>query len=225
MEPLHTFRFPPVETADEEGLLFYGADLSPDCLVQAYRSGIFPWYSISDVPFWYAPDPRAVLYPEHLHCSRSMAKVLRQERFSFRLNTSFEQVIRDCADIVRPGSESTWISEDFIQAYTKLHRLGLAHSAEAWIGSELAGGLYGVALGGVFFAESMFSRVTNASKAVFIRLVQHLQSCGYHLLDCQVMNPHLASLGVREISRAEFMSQLNRGLQLKPSRDCWPRPR
>lgn len=204
-------QFPSVTDADEDGLLAIGGDLSPGRLLQAYHKGIFPWYSVEGVPFWYAPDPRFVLFPEELIISKSMKQVLRQGTFEFTFNTAFGRVIRNCAGIERKAGNETWISEDFIQAYTFLHGQGHAVSAEAWQDGRLAGGLYGILLDGIFCGESMFSTVSNASKFAFIALVQLLQEKGVSLIDCQVHTSHLESLGARNISRQEYMTLLANG--------------
>lgn len=201
-------QFPEVTEADEDGLLAIGGDLSPERLLHSYRSGIFPWYSVEGIPFWYAPDPRFVLFPEELKISKSMQQVLRRGEFTFAINRSFEAVIRQCAGIVRKGADETWISHDFIAAYTRLHREGHALSAEAWQEGRLVGGLYGVLLPGIFCGESMFAEVSNASKFAFISLVQRLQTQGVQLIDCQVHTPHLESLGARNISRQQYMALL-----------------
>lgn len=200
--------FPPVVEADEDGLLAIGGDLSPERLLLSYRSGIFPWYSVENVPFWYAPDPRFVLFPEELKISKSMKQILQRGDFQFKVNTAFENVIRQCATIKRKAGNETWISEDFILAYTHLHRQGHALSAEAWQDGKLVGGLYGVLLDGIFCGESMFSEVSNASKFAFISLVQALQQKGIKLIDCQVYTAHLESLGARNISRQQYMALL-----------------
>lgn len=200
--------FPPVVEADEDGLLAIGGDLSPERLLLSYRNGIFPWYSVENVPFWYAPDPRFVLFPEELKISKSMKRILQRGDFQFKVNTAFENVIRQCATIKRKAGNETWISEDFILAYTQLHRQGHALSAEAWQDGRLVGGLYGVLLDGIFCGESMFSEVSNASKFAFISLVQALQQKGIKLIDCQVYTAHLESLGARNISRQQYMALL-----------------
>ncbi|GAA4462805.1 leucyl/phenylalanyl-tRNA--protein transferase [Nemorincola caseinilytica] len=200
--------FPPVENALPDGLLAAGGDLSADKLLLAYRNGIFPWYNEDEPPLWWCPDPRFVLYPAGLRVSKSMRQVLRSGTFEFRMNTGFAQVIRHCMQVPRPGQDGTWISPDVAHAYTQLHRLGHAHCAEAWQDGQLVGGLYGVWLGKVFFGESMFSRVSNASKFAFINWVQHLQQHGVQLIDCQVHTAHLQSLGARMIPRKEFVEMV-----------------
>lgn len=200
--------FPPVEMAQEDGLLAYGGDLSVERLLLAYRSGIFPWFNEDEPPLWWSPDPRMVLFPEELVVSKSMRSVLRKEVFEFKVDTAFEEVIRACAATPRPGQDGTWITDDIIHAYTELHRLGYAHSAEAWQDGMLVGGLYGIRLGHAFFGESMFSHVPNASKAAFIQYVQLLAADGVEIIDCQVYTAHLESLGARGIGREEFLGKI-----------------
>jgi leucyl/phenylalanyl-tRNA--protein transferase len=200
--------FPSPEQSLEDGLLAIGGDLSPKRLLLAYRSGIFPWYNEEDPILWWSPDPRFVLYPDDLRISHSMRQVLKRGRFEYRSNTVFEAVMRGCASAPRSGDGGTWISEDMIAAYMRLHELGYAHSAEAWLDGELAGGLYGVRLGNIFFGESMFSRVSNASKVAFIHLVQALGEDGVKLIDCQMHTAHLESLGATAIPRKAFLQHL-----------------
>jgi len=197
--------FPPVRSALKEpnGLLAAGGDLSPERLLDAYRRGIFPWYSEGDPILWWSPDPRMVLFPRELKISRSLGKTLRNRLYEARFDSAFEEVIKSCA-APRKGEAGTWISEAMIQAYLELHRLGHAHSVETWIDGDLAGGLYGVAVGRVFFGESMFSRVRDASKIALAALVAHLDSTGFGLIDCQMHTRHLETLGAREIPRARF---------------------
>lgn len=201
--------FPPLEKAldDPNGLLAVGGDLSPQRLIEAYRSGIFPWFNEDEPIFWWSPDPRMVLFPEELKISRSLRKTLHKDYYQIRTDTAFMQVMQACA-APRKGQSGTWIHPEMIAAYTALHGMGLAHSVETWIDGELVGGLYGVALGKVFFGESMFSRSTDASKIAFVHLVKQLQYWEFGLIDCQVKTHHLASLGAREISRASFSRQL-----------------
>lgn len=202
------FQFPPLYKADEEGLLLIGGSVTPERVLEAYPKGIFPWYSEDDVPLWWSPNPRFVLFPEELHISRSMHKLLAKNVFEFRINTAFEEVITACATVPRDGQNGTWITQEMKEVYTDLHRKGYACTAEAWHKGELAGGVYGILLGKVFFGESMFSRETNASKFAFIKWVQYLQQKGVQLVDCQVYTPHVESLGARLISRDDFVSLL-----------------
>ena len=203
--------FPPVEQAETEpdGLLAVGGDLSPEPLLNAYRHGIFPWFSDDQPILWWSPNPRTVLYPEQLKISRSLAKTLRNKPFRISFNHCFSDVIRACAE-PRPESPGTWITEDMIQAYIRLHQLGHAHSIEVWFEGKLVGGLYGVAIGQVFFGESMFSRAADASKIALVSLCQSLEERRFRMIDCQVYSSHLISLGAVEISRAQFCEQLNR---------------
>lgn len=200
--------FPPVENANAEGLLAVGGDLSPERLTLAYRKGIFPWFNDDSLILWWSPDPRMVLFPENLRISKSMRKVLRQDQFNITRNKSFREVVEACAAIERPGQDGTWITAAMIDAYSELHRRGLAHSYEVWEGDELVGGLYGVSVGNVFCGESMFSLRSNASKAGFIRFVQDVAAQGYTLIDCQVYTEHLESLGAEEIPRETYLAYL-----------------
>lgn len=202
-------RFPPVERAltEPNGLLAAGADLSVPRLLEAYQSGIFPWYSDGQPLLWWSPDPRMVLLPPELRISRTLKKCLAKRDYEMRADTCFEDVIRACA-APRPGQEGTWITEDMIAAYSALHRAGRAHSVETWFGGELAGGLYGVALGRMFFGESMFTRAPDASKIALAHLVRQLERWGYGMIDCQMTTAHLTRFGAREIPRAEFMRKL-----------------
>lgn len=201
--------FPPLSTAlrRPNGLLAAGGDLSVERLLAAYRRGIFPWYSDGEPILWWSPDPRMVLFPDELKVSRSLRKTLRKAPFALRADASFREVIQKCSE-PRSDQPGTWITAEMKQAYGLLHRMGIAHSVEAWRDGELVGGLYGVALGKVFFGESMFSRVTDASKVAFVHLVAHLKACGFRLIDCQMRTPLLAAFGAREIARSEFTSQL-----------------
>ncbi len=200
--------FPSVQEASPEGILAIGGDLSPERLVLAYRSGIFPWYSEGDPIIWYSPDPRMVLFPEKLKISKSMRQVMKKSEFSITFNQDFRNVIANCQHIIRKDQGGTWITEDMKVAYIKLHEMGVAKSVEVWRNNELVGGLYGIDLGTVFCGESMFSTESNTSKLAFIFLVQKLQKARYKLLDCQVYNEHLASLGAEEISRKEFLKYI-----------------
>ncbi len=200
--------FPPVDEATDDGLLAVGGDLGIERLILAYENGIFPWYNEGEEPMWFAPDPRFVLFPDELKLSKSMKQVINKGAFEFRVNTAFDQVIDNCATVARKDQPGTWISHDIKNAYTSLHRLGLAHSAEAWQGDKLVGGLYGVLLGNVFYGESMFSLLSNASKFAFISCVNLLKSKGIQLIDCQIHTPHLESLGARMIPRIDFMNLL-----------------
>ena len=203
--------FPEVELALQEpdGLLAVGGDLSSERLLYAYRNGIFPWYGDDQPILWWSPDPRLVLFPEELKVSRSLGKTLRKQQFSITLDTAFEQVIHACAE-PRPGQAGTWITNEMAAAYIRLHEQGHAHSVECWLEGELVGGLYGLAQGYVFFGESMFAQVADASKVGFVTLVRHLQQQGFRLIDCQVHTGHLESLGAKLIPRRDFVRLLKR---------------
>jgi leucyl/phenylalanyl-tRNA--protein transferase len=204
------FAFPPLHLADEEGLLLVGGRVTPQRVLEAYKKGIFPWYNEDDVPLWWSPDPRFILFPTELHISRSMQKMLRKNIFTFHFNKAFEEVITACAGIPRRDQDSTWITTEMKNVYTELYHLGFAVSAESWHEEELVGGMYGIRIGKVFFGESMFSRRTNASKFAFIHCVQQLAAEGVQLIDCQVHTPHVATLGARLIPRKDFIVLLNR---------------
>jgi len=201
--------FPPVHLAEPDGLLAMGGDLSPERLLLAYRSGIFPWYEESPV-LWWCPDPRFVLFPGELKISKSIRPLLNRDEFIFTINTAFAQVINACKVTERPGQEGTWITNEVEQAYNKLHQLGHAHSAEVWKNNDLVGGLYGIRIGKVFFGESMFSKLSNASRFAFIRYVQQLQQEGVELIDCQVHTEYLESMGARMIDRSVFSGLLEK---------------
>lgn len=202
--------FPDVALAlsEPDGLLAAGGRLSPHRLLNAYRLGIFPWYSAGQPILWWSPDPRAVLYPEALHISRSLAKTLRKGDYTVSFDQAFAEVIHQCAQ-PRADGLGTWLTEEMIEAYCQLHRLGHAHSIETWHRGILVGGLYGVAIGRVFFGESMFSRRRDASKVAFVQAVTQLRACGYRLIDCQVASKHLTRFGATLIPRREFIAQLN----------------
>ena len=202
--------FPDVTEADRDGILAVGGDLSPERLLLAYQSGIFPWFDSDDPILWWAPHQRMVLFPDELVVSKSMRSILRKEIFTVTFNKDFRGVISNCSQIRRNGQRGTWITSEMIEAYVKLHELGFAKSVEVWQNNELVGGLYGIDLGHVFCGESMFSKVSNASKVAFVALVNQLKIENYKLLDCQVYNPHLESLGCREIKRNEFMRILKK---------------
>ncbi len=199
--------FPPAREA-EEGVVAIGGDLSPERLMLAYQSGIFPWFNENDPIVWWSPDPRYVLYPEKVHVSTSMKRSIRKKEFKITYNQDFEGVIEQCKKISRKGQSGTWITDPMKAAYIQLFQLGYAKSVEAWKDNELAGGMYGVDLGDIFCGESMFSRVSNASKAALIHFMNDFQSQGGRLLDCQVYSDHLASLGAEEISRNDFLDLL-----------------
>ncbi len=210
--------FPPAEDADPEGLVGFGGELSPEWLMDAYRHGIFPW-PITDfeAPLaWWSLDPRAVIEFDHFHVSRRLRRTCRGGKFEVTRDLDFEGVIRGCA--MAPGRlNQTWLTEEMIEAYTRLHCLGHAHSVEVWYGHELAGGVYGLAIGGLFAAESKFYRVRDASKVALVHLVEHLRECGFMLLDIQQLTPHTARLGATEISRKEYLARLADAVDLTVS--------
>ena len=200
--------FPPVTQANRDGILAIGGDLSQERLQLAYKSGIFPWFEDGEPIMWWSPNPRMVLFLDELIVSKSMRNILNRNIFTVTFNQNFRDVISNCQNIKRDGQNGTWITNDMIEAYCKLHESGIAKSVEVWQDEKLVGGLYGIDLGHVFCGESMFSLVSNASKVAFIALVQKLKKENYKLLDCQVYNPHLESLGCREIDRTDFMKIL-----------------
>ena len=202
--------FPEVQNADQSGIIAFGGDLSPERLILAYKSGIFPWFNSDEPILWWAPNPRMVLFFDDLIVSKSMKKIIEKNIFSVTFNQNFREVISNCQQIERNDQNGTWITNNLIEAYCKLHELGIAKSVEVWQNNELVGGLYGVDLGNVFCGESMFSKVSNSSKFAFINLVNDLKSKNYQLLDCQIHNYHLASLGCKEIPREMFMKILNK---------------
>lgn len=201
--------FPPVSEANKDGILAIGGDLTPARLQLAYKSGIFPWFEDGEPIIWWSPNPRMVLFLDELIVSKSMRNILNRNIFKITFNQNFRDVISNCQNIKREGQNGTWITNDMIEAYCELHQLGIAKSIEVWQNDILVGGLYGINLGHVFCGESMFSKVSNASKVAFIALVNQLKKENYKLLDCQVYNPHLESLGCREINRIDFMEILN----------------
>ena len=204
--------FPTVTEATSEGILAVGGDLSSERLVLAYKSGIFPWFNPGEPILWWAPNSRMVLFFENLIVSKSMRSILNRNIFKVTFNQDFKAVISNCRSVKREGQSGTWITDDMIEAYCKLHELGIAKSVEVWQNEDLVGGLYGIDLGNVFCGESMFSKVSNASKVAFISLVKKLITENYKLLDCQVYNEHLESLGCNEIDREDFMKILNRDI-------------
>lgn len=205
-----TFSFPHPELTHETGILAIGGDLSPERLILAYQNGIFPWYSDDEPLLWWSPDPRMVLFPDELKVSKSMRKLFRDQKFKVTFNQDFESVIRACAEIPRQDQDGTWITEEMIQSYLKLHQLGYAQSVEVYENEKLVGGLYGIYLKekAIFCGESMFTKVSNASKYGFISLIKKLKEEGVQLIDCQIYTAHLASLGAKEISREAFLSYL-----------------
>lgn len=203
-----SFDFPPTSEAEPDGLLAVGGDLHAGRLLAAYSQGIFPWYSENSPILWWSPAPRMVLFPEELRISKSMRQVLRSNRFHVTFDTVFEDVIDACRTTPRPGQDGTWLGNDMVEAYMRLHQLGFAHSVEVWEGSRLVGGLYGIGIGRAFCGESMFAHASNASKFGFIHLVKGLEKLEFGFIDCQIYTDHLASLGAREIDRENFENLL-----------------
>jgi len=201
--------FPPVDSANIEGLLAVGGDLSPERLLLAYQSGIFPWFDNDSIILWWSPDPRMILYPDQIKISKSMRKVIRNQQFRLTKNTCFREVLEYCSSVPREGQDGTWITDDMKNAYIALHEKGIAKSYEVWENDSLVGGLYGVDLGDVFCGESMFSLTSNASKFAFIKLAEELKAKNYKVIDCQLHTDHLESMGAQEIPRKEFMKFLN----------------
>lgn len=200
--------FPPVSQANKEGFLAFGGDLSTERLLLAYRSGIFPWYNEDEPIIWWSPDPRCVLFTNNLRISKSMQQVIKKGTFRFSMNEAFAQVIKCCQQTKRKDDNGTWLNNEMIEAYNSLHQQGFAYSAECWLGDELVGGLYGIKLENVFCGESMFSLKSNASKFAFIHFVNYLKVEGIEVVDCQISNPHLESLGAEMIPRSQFLSYL-----------------
>jgi leucyl/phenylalanyl-tRNA--protein transferase len=203
--------FPPPHLAEPEGLLAIGGDLAPDRLVAAYRAGIFPWFEAEGPILWWSPDPRLVLFPTELRVSRRLARTVRSGRFEIRFDSAFDDVVRACAEVPRDHEDGTWITREMREAYGRLHRLGLARSAEAWRDGRLVGGVYGVVAGRCFCGESMFHLETDASKVALVAMVERLASEGFEMLDCQIRSEHMVRLGAREIPRDEYLSRLDRG--------------
>ncbi len=214
--------FPDISTAlnDPDGLLAAGGDLSPQRLINAYQHGIFPWFNDDQPILWWSPNPRCVLFPDRIHISKSLRKKLNKQHFTVTFDQEFLSVIRQCADL-REDTTGTWITDDMQEAYLELHNKGVAHSVEVWNGDELVGGLYGLALGRCFFGESMFSTETDASKIAFVFLCHQLQAWNYRIIDCQVENPHLLTLGAEKIQRSEFQTILNDNVHKEPLKHDW----
>ena len=212
--------FPPAELATPEGIIAIGGDLSPQRLLSAYAGGIFPWFNEDDPILWWSPDPRLVLFPGKLHVSSSMKKLLAQNAFDVTIDTNFEEVIRNCSN-PRKTQKGTWITNDIIRSYTALHEMGYAHSIEVWQDNRLVGGFYGSSLGSCFFGESMFYKVSNASKYGFIVFVRKLFEMGFTVVDCQVPTSHLKSLGAEEITREKFLVFLDEGLKSETRIGKW----
>jgi leucyl/phenylalanyl-tRNA--protein transferase len=215
--------FPPPHLAEPGGLLAVGGDLHPERLLAAYSQGIFPWYSEGQPILWHSPDPRFCLVPEALHVPRSLRKELKRGRFEVRYDTAFADVIAACAATERPGQSGTWITPDMQQAYVRLHQLGFAHSAEAWEGEQLVGGLYGVSLGSAFFGESMFAHAPEASKVAFVTLCERLAGWGFSLIDCQQETAHLARFGATGWPRERFLAALEEAQRVPTRQGGWGR--
>lgn len=213
--------FPPAEEAESDGLLAVGGDLTKKRLLAAYRLGIFPWYEVGQPILWWCPDPRLVLFPEDLKISRSLGKVLRKEEFEIRFDSSFENVIKACANVRTEQGKDTWIIPEMQQAYTELHQEGYAHSVESWRNGKLVGGLYGISLGQCFFGESMFSTVNDSSKVALVALAEFSKQVGIKIIDCQMTTQHLLSLGAQEIDRKSFLRKLNQYLEKPDIKGSW----
>lgn len=213
--------FPPAHYATGQGLLAVGGDLTRERLLAAYRQGIFPWYAQGDPILWWSPDPRLVLYPDKIHVSRTLQRVLKKKIFSVTMDKAFEQVIAACAQVRLQNDDGTWIVDEMMAAYIDLHRAGYAHSVEVWAQERLAGGLYGVSLGQCFFGESMFTRIDNASNVALVHLVRALRDRSFTLIDCQVSTEHLIRMGAREIPRTRFLRQLRKSLTASTLKGRW----
>lgn len=213
--------FPPAEEADPDGLIAIGGDLSVQRLIQAYSSGIFPWFIEDKKVYWFSPDPRLIMLPGNYRRSESLKRILKQGKFSVSIDTCFEQVIRACGETPRPGDPGTWINDDFIQAYNDLYRLGLAHSFEAFEGDRLVGGLYGVSLGAAFFGESMFFERPNASKIAYSALVDFAVVNNLHFIDCQVVTDHLVRAGALSIPRPKYLEMVGKALEIPTIQGRW----
>jgi len=214
--------FPAIERALREpnGLLAVGRSLSTATLLEAYASGIFPWFNEGEPILWWSPDPRMVLLPDELHVSHRLARRMRRGDFTVTIDTAFQAVMRACAE-PREGQDGTWITRSMLQAYAALHAAGAAHSVETWIDGQLAGGLYGVSIGRAFFGESMFAKETDASKIAFVTLVRQLERWGFGIIDCQLKTPHLATLGAREIPRSDFLGRVRKAIAEPPPPLPW----
>ena len=213
--------FPATRLAEPDGLLAYGADVSVERLLMAYPMGIFPWYNEGQPPLWWAPHDRCVLYPELMHCSKSLKQVIRQKKYDVRMDTAFDQVVQACGYVGASREHGTWINPDLKASLSKLHELGWAHSVEAWMDGELVGGLYGVSIGAMFFGESMFASSPDASKVALYHLCQYMIAEGMELIDCQLPNDHLFSLGAQMMSRDEFYPQLEESVNKMSHKGSW----
>lgn len=221
LDETERIEFPPVSQATREGIVAMGGNLSPGVLLSAYSQGIFPWFSENEPILWWSPDPRFVLFPANIHISKSMRKLLSQERYTTTFDADFERAITECSTMERPGQNGTWITDGMISSYIELHELGYAHSIEVWEGETLAGGLYGVSLGSCFFGESMFSRLPNSSKAALAVLCTALVQAEFDVVDCQVYTPHLETMGAELIPREQFLALLQIGIQSPTLRGDW----
>jgi len=215
--------FPDPSEAEPDGLLAVGGDLSPERVLAGYSIGVFPWPHKGWPMLWFSPDPRMMLFPPELKVARSLRQTIRRQRYEIRFDTDFAGVIAACGKAKRPGQKGTWITREMVTAYTRLHELGFAHSAEAWLDGRLVGGLYGISLGGAFFGESMFALEPDASKVAFVTLVGRLKEWDFHFVDAQVHTPHLARFGAREIPRTEYLARLEKALGLPTRRGKWTR--
>lgn len=213
--------FPPPYLASKEGLLAVGGDLSQKRLLLAYHTGIFPWFSDDEPILWWSPDPRLVLYPEEIRVSKTLKKIIKKNVFHVTMDSAFVKVINQCAKIRLQNNQGTWIIKEMIDAYSKLHESGFAHSVEAWYQGELAGGLYGVSLGKCFFGESMFTRVNNASNVALVKLVEYLNALSFDMIDCQLTTEHLLRFGAKEIPRVSFLKQLKESLKAPTKKGKW----
>ncbi|MBW2407660.1 MAG: leucyl/phenylalanyl-tRNA--protein transferase [Deltaproteobacteria bacterium] len=216
-----TIEFPPPHLASEDGLLAVGGDLSQERLLLAYRMGIFPWFSDNEPILWWSPDPRLVLYPHEIKISKTLKKIIKKETFRVTMDLAFNEVINQCAQVRLQQNQGTWIIEDIIKAYLRLHESGFAHSVEVWCHGKLAGGLYGVSLGKCFFGESMFNLISNASNIALVKLVEYLEKLSFDLIDCQVTTEHLIRFGAREIPRTLFLKQLEKSLNAPTQKGKW----
>ncbi|MFD2228604.1 leucyl/phenylalanyl-tRNA--protein transferase [Alkalimarinus sediminis] len=218
-----SLEFPELSAAltEPDGLLAAGGDLSPERIITAYKQGIFPWFSDDQPILWWSPNPRCVVFPDKLHISKSLKKRLNKQQVTVTFDQDFAAVIQHCADTRRGPEEGTWITEDMLEAYIELHHLGVAHSVEVWNGDKLVGGLYGLAIGRCFFGESMFSLETDASKTAFVYLNNQLKDWNYQIIDCQVENPHLLTLGAETIQRSKFQSILKENIDCPPTPHQW----
>jgi leucyl/phenylalanyl-tRNA---protein transferase len=217
----YQIQFPDPELADDDGLIAVGGELTPEYLISAYVKGIFPWFGEGDPILWWSPNPRLVLYPENFKVSKTLAKLVKSDRFELKIDTSFSSVIKSCSKIKRPDQEGSWITDEMIAAYCTLHDLGIAHSFETYLDGKLVGGLYGLSMGKAFFGESMFFKERDASKFAFYHLVSWCKAHDFHFIDAQQPTNHLKSLGAKEIERNAFLAELNEALQFETIQGKW----